>query len=90
MEAAILYVLSCVFYLHGCVRNEATSAVNLGMFEYSCTRAVMKEVDCQGLSSGQRRGILGSGWLSSPSMGTGALSLKMKWPERQVDHSTTP
>jgi hypothetical protein len=50
----------------------------------------MKEVDCQGLSSGQRRGILGSGWLSSPSMGTGALSLKMKWPERQVDHSTTP
>ena len=41
-DGAILYVFSCVFYLHVCVRDEVTSAVTLGMFEYSCTRAVME------------------------------------------------
>jgi len=41
-DGAILYVLGCVFYLHVCVGDEVTSDVTLGMFEYSCTRAVME------------------------------------------------
>jgi hypothetical protein len=32
----------CVLYLHGYVGDEATSVVNLGIFEYSCCTAVMK------------------------------------------------
>jgi hypothetical protein len=45
------------------------------------------EFDCQGLVFGQRREFESSLVLKS-FCGYWALSVKVKWPECQVDHST--